>query len=150
MARGEVTGYDFTSAEDALYRALGSSGLRDEALIAAIEATGRLPAARGGDRPQRDLAAVVVDGTRSTAVRVAAAAELLRRIQRSSPALTKAEVQSLESVRGAAGTDPKLSEAVALVIGATRPDARLTGERLKGFEQKPAAPPPPKPMGDKP
>jgi CheY-like chemotaxis protein len=149
MARGEVTGYDFTSAEDSLYRALGSSGLRDEALIAAIEATGRLPAARGGDRPQRDLAAVVADGKRSTPVRVAAATELLRRIQRSSPALTKAEVQSLESVRGAAGTDPKLSEAVALVIGATRPDARLTGERLKGFEQKPAAPPP-KPMGDKP
>jgi hypothetical protein len=142
MARGEVAGYDISPAADALYRALAASGLKDEALVAAVEATGRLPALRGGDRPQRELATVVLDAKRSAAVRGAAASELLRRIQRYSPALTRPEVQSLEALRNAAGTDPKLREAVALVIGATRPDARLTGERLKGFEERPPAAPP--------
>jgi CheY-like chemotaxis protein len=158
MARGEITGYDFATAEDALYRALLSANLKDDALVAAIEATGRLPAARGGDRAQRELASVVTDAKRSATVRIAAARELLRRMQRTSPALTGAQVASLDALRQADGTDPKLREAVALVLGATRPDARLTGERLKGFEVRPPAPvpapkeekPPVPPKEDKP
>ncbi len=149
MARGDVAGYDITPAEDALYRALESPGLKDDAVIAAAEATARLPAPRGGDKPQRELARVVMDPKRSAAVRAAAATELLRRIQRFSPALSRPEVQSLEALRNAPGTDAKLREAVALVIGATRPDARLTGERLKGFEERPPAPAP-APKAEKP
>jgi hypothetical protein len=88
---------------------------------------------------------VVIDPKRPVGVRLVAADELLRRIQHYSPALTPAQVQALDELRAAKGTDPKLRESVALVIGATRPDARLTGERLKGFEPKgPAPAPPPK------
>jgi CheY-like chemotaxis protein len=141
IARGEATGYDFTPAEDALYRALRVATLGDEARKAAIDATSRLPAPRGGDKAQTELATVVLDGKRSTAVREAAAAALLRRIQQHTPALTRAQVDTLEALKGAETTDPKLREAVALVIGATRPGARLTGERLKQFEPKPPAPP---------
>lgn len=140
VAKGELPGYDFRPAEDALYKALHSSTLGDGALTAAVEATGRLP----GGKPQTELAAVVVDPKRPAAVRVAAATELLRHIQRHTPALTPAQVQALEALRAAKDTDAKLREGVALVIGATRPDARLTGERLKDFEPKPPAPPPPK------
>jgi CheY-like chemotaxis protein len=149
IARGEVAGYDFTPAEDALYRALHATTLSDEARKAAIDATARLPAARGGDKPQTELAAVLLDRNRSLPVREAAAAALLRRIQQHTPALTRPEVETLETLQTASGTDPKLREAVALVIGATRPGARLTGERLKGFEPKPPAPPPP-PKEEKP
>jgi hypothetical protein len=141
IARGEVPGYDATPAADGLYKALREPGLSDRALIAAAEATGRLP----GSRPQTELAEVVLNPKRSVAVRSAAAAALLRNVQQHSPALTAAQVQALEALAAAGGTDPKLREDVDLLIGATRPDARLTGERLKGFEPKPAAPlPPPK------
>jgi hypothetical protein len=90
------------------------------------------------------LATVVTDPKRSAAVRVAAATELLREIQKHSPALTPAQLQALEAVRTAKDSDQKLREAVALVMGATRPDARLTGERLKEFEPRPAPAPAPK------
>jgi CheY-like chemotaxis protein len=148
IAKGEVAGYDFRPAEDSLYRALHSSGLSDGALTAAIEATSRLP----GSRPQTELAGVVIDTKRSTAVRVAAATELLRQMQQGTPALPPAQVQALDAVRSGKDTDARLREVVALAIGAMRPDARLTGERLKGFEPQPPAPPAPKeekPKGEK-
>ena len=99
MARGEITGYDFTPAEPALYKALQTPALGEKALEAVIEATGRLPAGRGGDKPQMELASIVL-GTRPVPVRQAAAAELLRRIQRTSPVLSRMEVQRLEELRG--------------------------------------------------
>jgi hypothetical protein len=138
IAKGEVNGYDFTPAEDALYKALLSSGLDEKAVKDAIEATARLPVARGGDKPQTELARVVVDPQRKPAVRLAAAVELQRRIQRASPALNRGEVAKLQEVRLAPGTDEKLREAVTLVIGSLRPDSRLTGERLKDFDPRPA------------
>lgn len=150
IAKGEITGYDFRPAEDALYKALRTPALSDAALTAAIEAVGRLP----GAKPQQELAWVVTDSNRSAAVRVAAANELVRQMQQNTPALTPQQVQALDAVRSAKGTDARLREAVALVIGATRPDARLTGERLKGFEPRPPAPAPPpkeeKPKEEKP
>src|SRR5439155_21256310 len=105
-------------------------------------------------KPQGELAAVVTDTKRSVAVRVAAASELLRHMQQNTPALPPAQVQALDAVRSAKDSDARLREAVALVIGATRPDVRLTGERLKGFEPRPPAPAPPpkeeKPKEEKP
>jgi CheY-like chemotaxis protein len=140
IAKGEIVGYDFRPAADALYGALRSRGLSDGALVAAIDAVSRLP----GAKPQTELAAVVTDSKRSATVRVAAASELLRQVQQNTPALTPGQVQALDAVRSAKDSDARLREAVALVIGATRPDARLTGERLKGFEPRSSAPPAPK------
>jgi CheY-like chemotaxis protein len=137
IARGEVPGYDVVPAADALYKALHATGLSEQAVIAAIEATGRLP----GTRPQNELARVVLDAKRPVGVRSAAAAELLRNIQEHAPALTAAQRQALETLAAARDTDAGLRERVELLIGATRPDARLTGERLKGFEPRPAPPP---------
>jgi len=152
IAKGEVSGYDFTPAEDALYKALQSSALDEKALKDAIEATARLPVPRGGDKAQTELARIVVDPQRKPAVRLTAAVELQRLIQRASPALTRAEAEKLHEVRNAPGTDENLREAVAHVIGALRPDARLTGERLKDFDPRPPAPPPKeeKPKEEKP
>ncbi len=152
MARGELPGYDFLPAEDALFRALHSSGLSDSALTSALAAIARLPARARGDMAQTELASVVGDAKRSAPVRVAAALDLLRHMQRNRPMLTAAQIQSLEILR-AKEMDPKLREAAALVLGGTRPNARLTGERLRDFEPRPAAaapakpdaPPPPKP-----
>jgi CheY-like chemotaxis protein len=143
IAKGEIAGYDFRPAEDALYKALRATGLSDGALTAAIEAVSRLP----GAKPQQELAWVVTDTNRSAAVRVTAANELLRQMQQNTPALPPQQVQALDAVRSAKDTDARLREAVALVIGATRPDARLTGERLKGFEPRPRQE---KPSEDKP
>ncbi len=135
IAKGEVTGYDFRPAADALYQALHSHALSDGAVTAAIEATSRLP----GSKPQGALASVVADTKRSVAVRTAAASELLRNMQQSTPALTAEQLQALDAVRAAPATDVKLREAVALVIGGTRPDVRQTGERLKAFAPRPPA-----------
>jgi len=154
IARGELAGYDFLPAEDALYRALRSSGLSDSAVTSALAAIARLPVKAQGDTAQTELAGVVGDAKRSTAVRVAAATDLLRHMQRNRPILSPAQIQSLETLRAAKETDGKLREAVALVIGATRPNARLTGERLRDFEPRlpaAAAPPAEKPaVPDKP
>jgi CheY-like chemotaxis protein len=136
IAKGELAGYDFRPAADALYQALQSHALSDGAITAAIEATSRLP----GSKPQGALAAVVADTKRTVAVRTAAASELLRTMQQGTPALSAEQLKALDAVRSAPATDVRLREAVALVIGATRPDARQTGERLKAFEPRPPAP----------
>ena len=79
--------------------------LGDDARKAAIDATGRLPAPRGGDKAQTELAAVVLDAKRSVPVREAAAAALLRRIQQHTPALTRGEVDTLEALQAGPTTD---------------------------------------------
>src|SRR5262249_34202855 len=132
IAKGELVGYDFRPAEDALYKALRSTGLSDGALGAAIDAVSRLP----GAKPQQELAWGVTATKRWPAVRVAAATALVRHMQQNTPALPAEQVTALDAVRSAKDTDARLREAVALVIGATRPDARLTGQRLKDFEPR--------------
>lgn len=137
-ARGELPGYDIAPAADALYAALRRPGLSEEAQKAAIEAVSRLPAARA----QTELAGVVQDAKRPLAVRIAATAALQRHIQEHTSALGRSQVAALADMAAAPGTDPALRAQVALVIGSTHPDARLTGERLKLFDPTPRAPAP--------
>ncbi len=132
-ARGELPGYDIRPAEGALYAALRAEGLSEEAVKSAVEAVGRLPLPKA----QTELSAVVLDAKRPVAVRSAAAAALQRHVQQHTSALTAAQVRALENLVAEPNLDAGLRTSVALVIGSTRPDARVTGERLKGFDPRP-------------
>jgi CheY-like chemotaxis protein len=134
IARGEVTGYDIRPAADTILRVLRSPTLGEEAMTHAIQAAGRLP----GAKAQAELAEAVLDPKRKLPVRLAAAGELLRHIQTHSRALDGAHLQALDSLFTDPQVEPELRTQLALIEGAMRPTARLTGERLKGF--KPPAP----------
>jgi hypothetical protein len=129
MGRGEIAGYDIRPAADAILNVLHSGNVGDEAFSAAIKAAGRLP----GSKPQMELAGVVLDGKRSAALRSEAAGELVRHIQQHGPALGQTQIGLLHELFQKADTDTSLKASAALIIGSLRPDARLTGERLKGL-----------------
>jgi hypothetical protein len=146
MARGEVPGYDIRPAADAILGVLQSGDVSDEALAAALQAAGRLP----GARPQTELAGVVLDARRSAALRSEAAGELVRHIQQHGTALSAAQTDALAKLWQTADADANLKASVALVLGSLRPDARQTGERLKGYTPPlPAATTKPPPAPDK-
>jgi hypothetical protein len=130
MAKGELPGYDFRPAADALFAALHAGQLSPEGQTAVIEAIGRLP----GPQSQTELLNVVLDGKRAPPLRLTATAELLRHIQKHSPALSRAQVESLVNLHGQAGTDPTLKANIALVLGSLRPDTKATGERLLQYQ----------------
>src|SRR5207244_3500386 len=91
---------------------------------------GRLP----GRTPQLDLANLVLEPNRPLPLRTAAAQELLRHIQQHSPVLADGQVKGLEDLFAAKETDPALKANVAVVLGALRPAARLSGpRRLRPF-----------------
>jgi CheY-like chemotaxis protein len=139
LANEYPPGYDVRPAEEAILGAVRAGKLSAEGQLAAMDAASRLP----GPRPQRELANVVLDGGRPLPVRVAAAAQLVRHQQQHSPTLTAAQVEALQGLYRQAGTDATLKANLALVMGALRPDARRTGERLRQYQ--PVAPlPPPK------
>jgi hypothetical protein len=102
-----------------------------------------------GAKPQRELAAFVLDANRPAALRSAAAAELIRHIQQHSLALAPAQVNALVALANDEKTDATLKAKALLVKGALRPDARLTGDHLKDYRPAdPSAGPPPKAPGD--
>jgi hypothetical protein len=135
LAVGEVPGYDVRTAADAILKALHTEGLA----LAAIEAAGKLP----GRKAQHELANVVLREL-NPEIRTAAAVELAHHIQQHDSALVPQEEQGIRELY-AATTEGKLKSALALVLGSQRPNARETGERLKGYrpEFKPAPAPPP-------
>jgi CheY-like chemotaxis protein len=135
MGRGELAGYDIRPAGDAVLEALRSGRLGKEGQLWAIEVAGHLP----GARPQQELAEVIIDPNRDPAVRTAAAQELVRHIQQHTPALAANEVKALQELYASSTTDPTVRANVALVMGSLRPSARLTGERLEGFQPPPPA-----------
>jgi hypothetical protein len=121
MAVGEVKGYDVEPARDVILKTLSSNDLGS----LAIEAAGRLP----GAAPQTKLADIVLDNNRPAGLRSQAAEELVRHIQAHGLALSMNYVRSLQDLFDKA-PDAKLKANVAVVLGALRPDARLTGGRL--------------------
>jgi CheY-like chemotaxis protein len=141
MAKGELPGYDFRPAADALFDALRAGKLSPEGQTAAIEAIGRLP----GAKPQTELLNVVLDGKRDLPLRLSAATSLLRHIQKHSSALSCPQVESLENLHAQAEADANLKANVALVLGSLRPDAKASGERLLKYQPPiPGAAEPPK------
>jgi CheY-like chemotaxis protein len=124
LSTGELPGYKANGAESAILKAM-----RNEELNAvAVEAAGRLP----GRAAQRELASLVLDEAVRAEVRASAALELARNIQTNSLVLAKNQIIGLERVF-AKTEDARLRANVALALGAMRPDAYKTGERLKAF-----------------
>jgi CheY-like chemotaxis protein len=131
MAVGEVKGYDVEPARDVILKTLSSNDLGS----LAIEAAGRLP----GAAPQTKLADIVLDNNRPAGLRSQAAEELVRHIQAHGLALSMNYVRSLQDLFDKA-PDAKLKANVAVVLGALRPDARLTGGRLLRYGPPPLPP----------
>jgi CheY-like chemotaxis protein len=155
MATGELAGYDPTPATEAVIGALRGGRLSPTGQTAAVTFLGRQP----GMRAQTELLNVVLDDRRAKdpdlGVRIAAADELLRHMQKNRPALDRAQLAALGRLYGQPNLDPTMRNLVALMIGALDPDTRLTGERLLQYrpptpgEAKPPMPPMPPKEGGK-
>lgn len=124
MAEGAAKGYDVEPAREVILKNLGSNDLGS----LAIETTGRL----SGPRPQTKLADIVLDNNRPVDLRSQAAEELVRHIQAYGLALPPNHIKSLQALFEKP-PEAKLKANVAAVLGAMRPDARLTGGRLLKF-----------------
>jgi CheY-like chemotaxis protein len=129
MARGELGGFDVRPAQDAFWTALRSEDLA----VQALEVLGRLP----GNDVQRRLAGVVTDMAKGK-LRVPAALELNRHIQKYGMLLDRRQVDELKAAYG--GADPNLQTQLALVFGSLRPTPTATGAQL--FQFRPEPPPP--------
>jgi CheY-like chemotaxis protein len=134
LARGEAPGYDIRPADKAIIKALHTKDLA----ALAVEACSRLP----GRDAQIALADVVLDNAQPEGLRSAAAIELARSIQQYGLLLNQAHTNSFQTLFNAM-PDSKLKANVSVVLGALRPDARQTGERLQGYI--PSFSPPAKP-----
>jgi CheY-like chemotaxis protein len=131
MALGEAKGYDAEPARDVILKNLSSNDLGS----LAIEATGRL----SGPAPQIKLADIVLDNDRPVDLRSKAAEELVRHIQAYGLTLPQNHIKSLQAMFEKV-PDAKLKTNVAAILGAMRPDARLTGGRLLKFGPPPLPP----------
>lgn len=132
MARGELPGYDVRPAQEALLMALRST---DEA-VTVLETLGRIP---GSDVQQR-LAGLALDPSRGK-LRVPAAIELNRHMQKYGVLLPKRQVDGLRAAHRAAD-DPALKAQLALAVGTLRTGPRRTGAALIDFRPAPPTPPP--------
>jgi hypothetical protein len=142
LAVGETTGYDVMPAERAIRQAL----VVNELAKPAIAATGRLP----GRDAQGDLATLVLDGARPVELRILAAEQLARHVQRFGGLLNAEQIGSLRALLPMT-PEPELHGYVAAVVGSFRPDSRQTGSRfLRYFPPVPAAPAPPAPPAEAP
>lgn len=146
LAKGEKPGYDVRPAADTVFKVLRDGQMSEAAQAAAIEVAGRLP----GAKPQTELANFMLDPKRPLALRSAAAAELVKHVQQHGPVLSAPMLKGVQDQFNDPTVDPAMRANLGLVIGSLRPDARTTGERLKGFRPPPPAPPmPPMPPKEK-
>jgi hypothetical protein len=144
IARGDKKVFDIRPVADTVIAALRSNKLSPEAAVSAAEVLGRLP----GEKAQQELASVIVEPNRPPQVRVAAAQALVHSLQDNGVALPASQVKLLLDLYNAPDTDPGLRSQVAVVLGGLRPDARSTGDRLKGFVPRPPQPTTPMPPQD--
>ncbi|MBM4071785.1 MAG: hypothetical protein FJ271_23095 [Planctomycetes bacterium] len=135
MAQGEVPGYEVRHARDAI---LQTANAKDADLATlAVETMGRLP----GSEYQQRLAGMVLDPGRDK-LRVAAARELNRHIQKFGLSVSDQQIKDLRGAYRDAAVEPELRGQLALVMGSLRPASRVTGARLLDF--RPDAPAPKK------
>ncbi len=120
---------DLGAAEPALAIALNSAETSESASVA----LGDVPVAAA----QRGLADVVLDPSKPAPLRLSAAAQLARSLQRFGPLLAAdQEAKLVAALDGEA--DPALRTALATALGALRPKAAATGRRLQDY-RAPAA-----------
>lgn len=89
---------------------------------------------------QAQLAALALDTTFAATERIAAAEQLTGHIERHSLLLSKDTVRLIDRA-WRSEPQPELHAALSGVVGAFRPDTTLVGQRLRGQEAAPAAPP---------
>ncbi|WP_254053640.1 HEAT repeat domain-containing protein [Singulisphaera sp. GP187] len=124
---------DLRQAEGALSLALNTPTTN----LAAATAMGDVPDAGA----QRGLAEVVLDVSKTTALRLAAARQLARSLQRFGPLVSAdQEVKLLAALDQE--REPALRIALASLIGALRPKPAQAGSRLQRLNPLPAAPAP--------
>jgi hypothetical protein len=132
MASGQLRGFDIRPAGDAVLGVLAGPPLVDEAMVNAVQVAGALP----GARAQKELIAVLLDGKRPVPVRIVAAAELQRNIQKFGPPEPRQE-QALKAGLQAALRDRALPgplrDWMGRLEGTLRPDGGATGRRLRDF-----------------
>ena len=133
IARGEVPGYDAHPAESAILNGLKSKDLAN----LAIPAVASLP----NPEAQHYLARFVLDDTNVPALRAAAAVALTRSIQRLGLQLGRDEIAAIQALYESA-SDAKLKSNVAVVLGACRPNAKQSGQRLQQYHPSYTAAPP--------
>lgn len=132
MAQGTIAGYDVRIARDALIQT--AAGKDEDMATLAIETLGRLP----GTEYQQRLAGMALDAGREK-LRVAAARELNRHIQKFGMNLNEQQVKDLRATYRASA-DPDLRGQLALVMGSLRPASQVTGARLLDFRPDVPAP----------
>lgn len=146
LAHNEPPGYEVQPAIDALLNGLRVPKVADATMAGIIDGVGRLE----GPKPQRELATFVLDANHPAALRAAAAADLVRHIQKHGLALLPTQISALESLAKDDKTDAALRAKVLLVEGTLRPDPRVTGDRLKDYKPPdPGGAPPKEPPKDK-
>ncbi len=121
---------DLAGVEPALSLALNTPPTS----LAASAAMGDVP----DPNAQRGLADIVLDPSRPAPIRLSAAGQLARSLQRFGPLVTADQETGLLAGLDEA-TDPALRTALAAVVGALRPKPAATGQRLR---TDPARPPP--------
>jgi hypothetical protein len=132
IGRGELPGYDLRAAQDAISDAIRNPDLA----LLALETLGRVP----GQLAQARLAAVVLVGGQGK-LRVPAAIELNRHIQKFGLMLDSVQRNDLKKAYQTAVDDPPLHAQLALVAGSMIPGTRATGVSLFEFRADPPAPP---------
>lgn len=136
LAEGKPEGFDVRPATTDIANALKEARLSPEGQQAAIRALTQLD----GATAQSGLAAVVLDGARNPALRVAAARGLIVSVQRQGSRLTAAEVDSLRKVAEQRDGDARVKDQVDNLLGTLRTSPRRTGEQLRDYRPVPAAP----------
>jgi CheY-like chemotaxis protein len=116
-------------AADVILNSLRVANLGNETVMDVIATAGLLP----GEKPQRELAAFVLNGQRPVPQRAAASTALVAHIQRYGLSMDPANLNGLKELFVAKDLDPALRGRLALVMGALRPDPVVTGERLIQF-----------------
>ncbi len=132
MARGELPGYDIRPAEKDVLAALLENRLSEEAAGAALAVVGRMPTLQA----QSALEEVLLKPAYPARVRLEAAEELVRHLQRYHALLSAEQVQVLVKAFDQE-KDPALRARMGLVVGVLSPDPRRTGELLRDFNPSP-------------
>lgn len=122
---------DLKRAEEALTIGLGMPATR----LNASAALGDVP----DPNAQRGLADVVLDPSKPAPLRLSAAGQLARSLQRFGPLVAADQEAKLVAAYRQA-SDPTLQSALAAVLGALRPKAAQSGQRLEEFRVLPVPP----------
>jgi CheY-like chemotaxis protein len=138
MAKGELPGYDVRPVEKDVLAALRENRLSEEADMGALAVVSRM----GTPEAQSALAEVVLKPAFPPRIRLEAAEELVRHLQRYHVLLNAEQVQTLLKAF-ALEKEPALRARMGLVVGVLSPDPRRTGDLLRDFDPTRPVPPPP-------